>query len=427
MLGLEALICSFCLITFAEAEEFLIPSVSEAVEESPAKEIPASMTVLALTEAGWAEDSDGILRLSADAAQTDSQEDAPADAEGALSAAATPDEQFGVYYQPIEDDDDAVTFTFAGDLLMDPYYAAGVQVHVLGLAGCFDEAALSIMRDSDIFMLNNEFPFTDSNVPQQNKMFTFHAPTSSASMLFDIGTDIVSLGNNHIYDYNAVGVTDTLDTLDAIGMPHVGAGRNISEATAPYYYKIPKKDGGYFTVGIINATQIERYDSPNTLPATETSPGVFRCYDPTLMYQVITEAKTKADFVIVYIHWGNEKETQPVWPQIEQAQEMERLGVDLIIGDHPHVLQPIEYIGDMPVVYSLGNYLFTSFTLDTGVVRITLSPSEERMSSLQFIPMLQSGTRVHTSEGSEKERILQEMRSMSSTAQFDADGYVTPK
>ena len=113
--------------------------------------------------------------------------------------------------------------------------------------------------------------------------------------------------------------------------------------------------------------------------------------------------------------------------RIEQAQEMERLGVDLIIGDHPHVLQPIEYIGDMPVVYSLGNYLFTSFTLDTGVVRVTFSPSSGGMTSLQFIPMLQSGTRVRTSEGAEKARILQEMRSMSATASFDEDGYVTPK
>ena len=423
MLGLEALLCAFCFVRFAGAEDFLIPSRSEPGDVSLTQQIPASMTVLALSEAGYARDEDGVLRF----APPDLAEGADGFSSPGPSEAATPDEQFGVYYQTVEDDDDTVTFTFAGDLLMDPYYAAGVQVHVLGLAGCFDEAALSIMRDSDIFMLNNEFPFTNSNEPQQNKMFTFHAPTASASMLFDIGTDIVSLGNNHIYDYNAIGVTDTLDTLDAIGMAHVGAGRNISEATAPYYYKIPKPDGGYFTIGIVNATQIERYDSPNTRAATETSPGVFRCYDPTLMYQVITETKQKADFVIVYIPWGNEKETQPVWPQIEQAQEMERLGVDLIIGDHPHVLQPIEYIGDMPVVYSLGNYLFTSFTLDTGVVRVTFSPSSGGMASLQFIPMLQSGTRVRTSEGAEKARILQEMRSMSATASFDEDGFVTPK
>ena len=178
--------------------------------------------------------------------------------------------------QIIGDDDDAVTFTFAGDLLLDPYYATGSTAQSIGLAACFDDASLSVMRDSDIFVVNNEFPYTDSNVPQENKQFTFHAPPSAAAMLNDIGADLALLANNHMYDYKAIGVTDTVNALDAAGIPHIGAGRNIAEASRPQVYTIHSENAEPFTVAIINATQVEQYATPNTLPATESDPGVFR-------------------------------------------------------------------------------------------------------------------------------------------------------
>ena len=80
---------------------------------------------------------------------------------------------------------------------------------------------------------------------------------------------------NHAYDYGEVSLTDSLDILQGIGMPWMGAGRNLEEAGRPVYFIINDKK-----IAFIAATQIERIENPDTKEATATSPGVFRCLDP---------------------------------------------------------------------------------------------------------------------------------------------------
>lgn len=87
---------------------------------------------------------------------------------------------------------------------------------------------------------------------------------------------------------------------------------------------------------------------------------------------------------LVYIHWGTEGTDKLDHWQQEQAPQIAAAGADLIIGDHPHVLQPIGYQGDVPVVYSLGNYLFNSKTLDSCLVEAVIG--DEGLESLRFIP-----------------------------------------
>ena len=79
-------------------------------------------------------------------------------------------------------------------------------------------------------MVNNEFPDTRTAGRRRPEKFTFRADPKYASWLFDMGADLVSLANNHAYDYGRCPLTDTLDTLESIGMPYVGAGRNLEEA-----------------------------------------------------------------------------------------------------------------------------------------------------------------------------------------------------
>ena len=100
-------------------------------------------------------------------------------------------------------------------------------------------------------------------------------------------------------------------------------------------------------------------------------------------------------------------------------------GADLIIGGHPHVLQTIGRAGAVPVVYSLGNYLFHSGTYDTGVIQAVFRPSEKRLESLRFVPMQCRNMKVFTLSGSEKERLLKYMRSLSPEVQIDEDGIIT--
>lgn len=268
-------------------------------------------------------------------------------------------------------------------------------------------------------MVNNEFPYSDGGTPQPDKMYTFRAEPESVNVLFDMGVDIVSVANNHTFDYGEEAFLDTLTTLEEAGMPYVGAGRNLEEAARPFYFEA---DG--VRIGILAATQIERTDYPNTRGATEELPGVFRCWNPDYLIAAIREAKENCDFLILFIHWGTESTDVLDWAQIDQAPQYAEAGADLIIGAHPHVLQEIGYEGDVPVVYSLGNFWFNSRTLDSALVMVTLENGE--LESLQFVPCLQTGCGVELLHGAERDRVLNYMRGISSEAVIDENGYVMP-
>lgn len=322
----------------------------------------------------------------------------------------------------------AVTISFAGDILMDPGYATMARMRKNGgtVEGVIDETMLTLMRASDVMMINNEFPFTDRGAPLQGKQFTFHARTEWVKYLNDMGVDIAGLANNHAYDYGEIGLTDTLDTIRGAGIVTVGAGRNISEAAHPVYLKatdpVSKQD---FTISIVAATQIERYNNPHTVSATETRPGVFRCYDVSALLEQVRLAKATSDYCIVFIHWGTEKMVESDWAQNAQGPQIAEAGADLIIGAHPHILQKIEYIGNTPVVYSLGNYWFNSSTLNTCLITATIT--KDGLFDLRFTPAVQKDCTVSYAAGEKGQQIIGYMNGLSKNAVIAPDGRITPR
>lgn len=312
-----------------------------------------------------------------------------------------------------------VTMTFAGDVLFDDHYAITGTVRASGdiSQGIMPEV-MERMQAADIMMLNNEFAYSNRGTPLEEKQFTFRARPETAAYLTDLGVDIVSLANNHAYDYGPDALEDTLTTLRETGIPYVGAGRDISEARKPVYYIV-----GDIKIAFVSATQIERLDTPDTKEATETSPGVFRCWNGEKLMETVREAAKNSDFVVAYIHWGTENQAELDWAQLKQAPELVAAGADLVIGDHPHCLQPIGVIQGVPVIYSLGNFWFNSKTLDTGMVEVVID--ETGIVSYQFVPCLQSGCRTTLLQGAEKERVLAYMRGISEGVRIDGDGFVS--
>lgn len=315
---------------------------------------------------------------------------------------------------------ETVTFAFAGDVLLDESYAVMSTYRMNGseLEKCIDPALLEIMRGADVFMINNEFPFTDRGEAADGKAFTFRAQTENVQILHDMGVDIVSLANNHVYDYGEISLLDTLDTLERAGIPYVGAGRNLQEASKVVYYQ-----NGDMKIGIVSATEIERFTTPDTKGATEDSPGTFRCFRNDDLEAVIRDAKQQCDFLIVYVHWGTESTDELDWSQPEQAESFSEAGADVIIGAHPHVLQEIGGVNDSLVFYSLGNYWFSSKTLDSCLV--TLEIGEGGLVSAQFVPCMTEGSKTNMATDGESIRILNYMRSISETVSIDDQGYVT--
>ena len=329
------------------------------------------------------------------------------------------DENGRILVKKQEAGNDEAILLFAGDILFDDSYTVMVTMRQRGsIRACFSAETLREMEEADIFMLNNEFTYTNRGEPTPGKAFTFRAKPENAAMLHELGVDIVSLANNHAYDYGEISLLDTLATLEGIDMPYVGAGRNLAEASGIVYFQ-----AGSQKIAFLSGTQIERMTPPDTKGASENTPGVFRCLTETEIFDKIAEAKENSDFVVVYIHWGTEKTDQLDWAQPGMAKSLAQAGADLIIGDHAHVLQPLANVEGVPTIYSLGNYWFNSSTLNTCLVKVTLKDGE--MQSFQFLPALQSGCYTKLLSGAEKEAVLEYMRGISGTVAIDAEGYVT--
>ena len=316
-------------------------------------------------------------------------------------------------------DEDQVTFAFAGDILFDEAYA--IMYRYVARGGTpedtFLAGLLERMRGADVFMLNNEFPYSNRGTPTEGKQFTFRANPQHVGMLQELGVDVVSLANNHAYDYGNDALLDTFDTLESAGIPYVGAGRNLDEALKPVYFI-----ANDMKIAVVSATQIERNANPDTKEATAMSAGVLRCLDPSALLRVIAEAKENSDFVILYIHWGTESQEEIDWLQEEQSLTYARAGVDLIIGDHPHCLQKIDVVEGVPVIYSLGNFWFNSKTQDTCLVEVTVN--QEGIERMRFVPCRSEECRTRLLEGAEADSVLNYMRGISPNVHIDVDGSV---
>ncbi len=330
----------------------------------------------------------------------------------------------GIYLKSVSEPG-RVVIDFAGDINFDDRYAIMNTLRSRGgaISSCIDPALIDRTRTADIFMINNEFPYSNRGTPLPNKKFTFRAKPETVKYMQDLGADIVSLANNHAYDHGEQALLDTFDTLEGAGIPYVGAGHDIEEAMKPVYFI-----AGGMKIGFVSATQIERSLPPDTKEATEDSPGVLRTLDPEKFVSVIRTAKENSDFVIVYAHWGSENTNTYEAAQTELATVYADAGADLIIGDHPHVLQGITYIGEIPVIYSLGNYWFSSKTLDNCLVEAVIR--DKKLETLQFIPCIQSNcsTRMLSKDSGEHARILNNIRTWSTdNVDIDDDGYIRKK
>ena len=312
-----------------------------------------------------------------------------------------------------------VSFVFAGDILFDRRYA--VYAHYLqsgSLENCISPELLEIMRSADVCMVNNEFPYSDRGTPEAGKQYTFRAEPSSVSLLQGMGADIAGIANNHAFDYGADAFEDTLDTLEGAGIIPAGGGRNVEEASTPVYiYAADMK------IAVIAASQIEQGGTIHSRPAGPDRSGLLRSWpEDNGTLDAIRRAKEECDVVMLAIHWGSENKVDQDWVQQKQLPDFLAAGADVIIGCHPHILQKLDYSGEVPIVYSLGNYWFNSKSLDSCLVELKLSGGGVK--SLRFIPCRQSGCEVRLLHDAEAETLLDYMRGISPGVTIDGEGYV---
>ncbi len=230
-------------------------------------------------------------------------------------------------------------------------------------------------------MLNHEYCISDRGEPLEGKYYTFRADPKRMKLIEELGTDMVSLANNHVYDFGADAFSDTMELLLQSGIPYVGGGHDIEEAKQPVYFV-----ANGVKIGFVAASRAEK--TRYTPQAEEDAPGVLLMYESEEFAEVIEKASLACDYLIAYVHWGTEDSNQFEDYQHDQAEVLLDSGADMIIGSHPHVLQGIEFIKGKPVIYSMGDFWFNGETKYTGLLDIKVTG--EGLSGISFVPCRQT-------------------------------------
>lgn len=208
------------------------------------------------------------------------------------------------------------------------------------------EGVQPLMSGVDLALCHLEVPLGAEGEPYSGYP-QFNAPPEVAEALADVGYDSCSTASNHVLDQGTNGVTSTLDALDDAGIEHTGSARTQEEADTPLVLDV---DG--ISVGHLSYTY-----GFNGLQPPEDEPWRANEIDPEAIVAEAEEARAAgAEVVIVSLHAGEEYEHEPTTEQEELAEQL--LGeeaVDLIIGHHAHVVQPIEQVNEKWVAYGLGN------------------------------------------------------------------------
>jgi poly-gamma-glutamate capsule biosynthesis protein CapA/YwtB (metallophosphatase superfamily) len=203
----------------------------------------------------------------------------------------------------------------------------------------------ALFSGADLALANLEGPVVD-NFQFHEHGFTFTGDPRLLNGVANAGLDFVSLANNHIGNGGVRGLADTIDALDALGIAHAGAGRDLAAASQPAYLSA----GGQI-VGIVSCSQVGGF------VAGEDKAGLQRCSAPSTVAQ-IGVARANADVVIVFPHWGVEYRATPTRSQLRLAAAFVAAGADVILGSHPHWAEAIYDLDGTFVFYCLGNLVF---------------------------------------------------------------------
>lgn len=221
-------------------------------------------------------------------------------------------------------------------------------------SGFISQEVLELLQGADIRVgtletaIGNEPNFTEEKMKRKGDVI--YAKDEDLNKLKQLDINIVSLANNHFFDLGLSGARHTIQLLDELEIKHIGAGNNIQEASAPVVIKIDGK-----TIAFLAFCD---WQNTGWCPfASDTNPGINPMNDDHV-FSEIKKYKKQNDYVVVLTHWGKEH-TWVTTPRVYRlTKKMKNAGADLILGSHPHRVQPVINYKKTSVAYSMGNFLF---------------------------------------------------------------------
>ncbi len=263
--------------------------------------------------------------------------------------------------EPVPEESGTVTVAFAGDTTQSDVFGEATSWRDISYP--FEDVA-DIFKGADIAFVNLETSVSERGASEKPEGYGFRTEPKYLEVYTEAGIDIVSCANNHVRDYGMDALGDTFANLTEYGIDYVGAGKNIDEAQRLVTYEINGVTVGFTAFNMINMN--------STWYANDERAGI-NCVDfvnSEDYLELISEYDKRCDVLLVSVHWGLEYYNTITSEQQELAHLLCDNGADIILGHHPHVLQPIEsYNGNM-IFYSLGNFLFYKMDDDAGKTAI---------------------------------------------------------
>jgi len=300
--------------------------------------------------------------------------------------------------------DDTVNLVCVGDIML------ARQVAILLKRYGYEYPFLKIghvLQNADIAFGNLESPFTlrGNPMPNYDPNVTFRADPEGCKALAKVGFKVLSIANNHINDYGAVGLKDTIANLDDEGIKAVGAGENATVARAPAILECKG-----IKVGFLAYTQLQ---GRAIFPASRMNPGVAQ-FRTDHCKQDIKKLRDKADVIVLSVHWGYEYCPYPSSYHQRVARELIGEGCDLILGHHPHIVQGWERHDNGLIFYSLGNFIFDEPNPETKKsVILEAKLNSTGVVFFNLIPAIDNGSCCpEITKGDEKVRMLKRIQEL---------------
>ena len=269
-----------------------------------------------------------------------------------------------------------------------------------------------IVAGADVVLGNLECALTEKDTPY-NKIFLFKADPTYAYYLRTAGFTVLTLANNHSYDYGREALLETMEVLKQQGITTVGVGKTLKDASRPVFIEV-----NGLKIAIVGFV---------TLPLegiiwSPEKPSPASAVDD-IVAKSLKRARKNADVVIVTVHWGTEYSPVADPDQLRWAAFFREHGADIVFGHHPHVIQPIEVLNGRWIFYSLGNFVFDHQD-ERGrlaiAARVTVCQREVR--DVNIIPIEILNTQPTLAGRKSKEKIYENLNKYSDTVTFHFQG-----
>lgn len=284
-----------------------------------------------------------------------------------------------------------------------------------GTNGFLSEDLSAEIKNSDIAMMNQVFSLSSFSSEYNANGRDFH-------ILRNIGINLCSLSNSFFMKDAGNTVSQTLSNLKSSKVKYAGAGIDYDAASKPATVKYNGK-----VIGLLSLNLVDK-DTPgvavNGTSHVAEKNGIYGDNSTDSICYNIKQAKNSCDYLILSVSWGNDSSTIPTKAQRQLSKDFIDAGVDLVAGCNK-LVQGIEYYKDRPIIYSLGNFLNTSYHTNTELLKLSIH--SDNTTTIKVIPCVTEAYRTQTIKEDEYNTFFNTLKTSSFGVKYSSKGIVERK